>query len=42
MTAVGQDSLNTRSILKVGDKDYHNSSHARASETLGDVIRLTF
>jgi aconitate hydratase len=42
MTAVGQDSLNTRSILKVGDKDYHYYSLARASETLGDVSRLPF
>jgi aconitate hydratase len=42
MTAVGQDSLNTRSILKVGGKEYHYYSLARASETLGDVSRLPF
>ena len=42
MTAVGQDSLDTRSILKVGDKEYHYYSLARAAETLGDVSRLPF
>ncbi|MEO6153546.1 MAG: aconitate hydratase AcnA [Croceibacterium sp.] len=42
MTAVGQDSLGTRSTLKVGDRDYAYYSLAKASETLGDISRLPF
>jgi aconitate hydratase len=42
MTAVGQDSLNTRSTLKVGDKEYAYYSLAKAAQTLGDVSRLPF
>ena len=40
MTAVGQDSLNTRSTLDVGGKTYAYYSLARAGEQLGDVSRL--
>ena len=42
MTAVGHDSLGTRAVLKVGDKEYHYYSLARAAETLGDISRLPF
>jgi len=42
MTAVGQDSLNTRSTLDVGGKPYAYYSLARAAEQLGDVSRLPF
>ncbi len=42
MTAVGQDSLKTRTILKVGDKTYAYYSLAKAGEALGDVSRLPF
>jgi len=40
MTAVGQDSLNTRSTFKVGDRTYAYYSLAKAAEKLGDVSRL--
>ncbi|OYW45730.1 MAG: aconitate hydratase 1 [Sphingomonadales bacterium 32-68-7] len=42
MTAIGQDSLNTRSTLKVGDREYAYYSIAKAESTLGDVSRLPF
>jgi aconitate hydratase len=42
MTAVGHDSLNTRSTFKVGDKTYAYYSLAKAGEQLGDVSRLPF
>ncbi|WP_129791941.1 aconitate hydratase AcnA [Sphingosinicella sp. CPCC 101087] len=42
MTAVGQDSLNTRSTFKVGDKSYAYYSLAKAAEQIGDVSRLPF
>jgi aconitate hydratase len=42
MTAVGQDSLGTRSTFRVGDKAYAYYSLAKAGETLGDVSRLPF
>ncbi|HZG46512.1 MAG TPA: aconitate hydratase AcnA [Allosphingosinicella sp.] len=42
MTAVGQDSLNTRSTLNVGGKSYAYYSLAKAAEQLGDVKRLPF
>ena len=42
MTAVGQDSLNTRSTLKVGDRTYAYYSLAKAGEALGDVSLLPF
>src|SRR6187399_440244 len=40
MTAVGQDSLNTRSTLDVGGKTYAYYSLAKAGAQLGDVSRL--
>jgi aconitate hydratase len=40
MTAVGQDSLNTRTTLDVGGKTYAYYSLAKAGEQLGDVSRL--
>jgi len=40
MTAVGQDSLNTRSTFEVGGKAYAYYSLAKAGEQLGDVSRL--
>jgi aconitate hydratase len=42
MTAVGQDSLNTRSTLNVGGRSYAYYSLAKAAEQLGDVSRLPF
>ena len=42
MTAIGQDSLNTRSTLDVGGKRYAYYSLAKAGEQLGDVGRLPF
>jgi aconitate hydratase len=42
MTAVGQDSLNTRSTLTVGDRSYAYYSLAKAAEQIGDVSRLPF
>lgn len=40
MTAVGQDSLSTRSTFEVGGKTYAYYSLAKAGEQLGDVSRL--
>ncbi len=42
MTAIGQDSLGTRSTLSVGGKDYSYFSIAKAAERFGDVSRLPF
>jgi len=42
MTQVGQDSLGTRSTMKVGAKDYAFYSLRKASEKIGDVSRLPF
>src|SRR5688500_7428185 len=40
MTAVGQDSLGTRSTFEVGGRTYAYYSLAKAGEQLGDVSRL--
>jgi len=42
MIPTGQDSLNTRSTLTVGDKNYAYYSLAKAAEALGDISRLPF
>ena len=42
MTAVGQDSLNTRSTLQAGGRTYAYYSLKKAAEKLGDVSRLPF
>ncbi|MEQ1538358.1 MAG: aconitate hydratase AcnA [Sphingorhabdus sp.] len=42
MTAVGQDSLGTRSTLSVAGKSYAYYSLKKAAEKLGDVSRLPF
>jgi aconitate hydratase len=42
MTAVGQDTLATRSTLEVGGKTVHYYSIPKAVEKLGDVSRLPF
>jgi len=42
MTQVGQDSLGTRSTLKVGGKDFAYYSLNKASEKIGDISRLPF
>jgi aconitate hydratase len=42
MTAVGQDSLGTRSTLSVGGKQYAYYSLKKAAEKLGDISRLPF
>ncbi|MBA3511897.1 aconitate hydratase AcnA [Sphingomonas sp.] len=42
MIPTGQDSLNTRSTLAVGDKSYTYFSLAKAAEALGDLSRLPF
>ena len=42
MTAVGQDSLNTRRTLTVEGKDYAYYSLPAAAEALGDISRLPF
>jgi aconitate hydratase len=42
MTAIGQDSLNTRRTLKAGGKDYAYYSLEAAAATLGDVSRLPY
>ena len=42
MTAVGQDSLGTRSTLDVGGKSYAYYSIAKAAAKMGDVSRLPF
>jgi aconitate hydratase len=42
MTAIGQDTLNTRSTLEVGGKTYGYYSLAKAAEKFGDISRLPF
>ncbi len=42
MIPTGQDSLNTRSTLNVGDARYAYYSLDKAAETLGDISRLPF
>jgi len=42
MTAIGQDSLNTRSSLNVGGRSYAYYSLAKAAGQLGDISRLPF
>ncbi len=42
MTAVGQDTLNTRSTLEVDGRSVAYYSLAKAAETLGDISRLPF
>jgi aconitate hydratase len=42
MTAVGQDTLKTRSTLNVDRKHYAYYSLAKAAEKLGDISRLPF
>jgi len=42
MTAIGQDTLGTRDILKVGGKDIAYYSLKKAAAKLGDVSRLPF
>ncbi|PSJ41530.1 aconitate hydratase AcnA [Allosphingosinicella deserti] len=42
MTAVGHDTLQTRTTLNVGGKDYAYYSLAKAAAQLGDVSRLPF
>ena len=42
MTAVGQDTLGTRSTLEVGGRQVSYYSLAKAAETIGDVSRLPF
>ena len=39
MTAIGKDTLATRSTLNVGGKDYAYYSLAKAAEQLGDVSK---
>ncbi len=42
MTAIGQDSLGTRSTIDVGGRSYTYFSIAKAAERFGDVSRLPF
>ncbi|WP_203310168.1 aconitate hydratase AcnA [Sphingomonas beigongshangi] len=42
MTAIGQDSLKTRTTLDVGGKSYDYFSLAKAAEKFGDISRLPF
>jgi aconitate hydratase len=42
MTAVGQDTLNTRATLEVAGKTVHYYSIPKAAEQLGDISRLPF
>jgi aconitate hydratase len=42
MTAVGQDTLNTRTTLDVGGRTIHYYSLGKAAEKLGDISRLPF
>jgi aconitate hydratase len=42
VTAVGQDSLKTRSTLEAGGRSYAYYSIRKAAEQLGDVSRLPF
>ena len=42
MTAIGKDTLGTRSTMSVGGKEYAYYSLAKAAEKYGDVSRLPF
>ena len=42
MATVGQDTLNTRRTLNVGDKEYDYYSLSEASKQLGDISRLPY
>ncbi|QNE05450.1 aconitate hydratase AcnA [Croceicoccus marinus] len=42
MTAIGKDTLDTRSTMSVGGKEYAYYSLAKAAEKYGDVSRLPF
>ena len=42
MTAIGQDSLNTRTTLDVAGKTIHYYSLPKAAESLGDISRLPY
>eukprot|EP01037_Dinobryon_pediforme_P023973 gene23973-25593_t len=42
MTAIGQDTLGTRTTLDVGGTSYDYYSLATAAEKLGDISRLPF
>jgi aconitate hydratase len=42
MTAVGHDTLSTRTTLQVGGRSYAYYSLSKAAEQLGDVSRLPF
>jgi aconitate hydratase len=42
VTAVGQDSLKTRSTLQAGGRSYAYYSLKKAADQLGDVSRLPF
>ena len=42
MTAIGQDSLNTRRTLTVGGKPYAYYSLEAAAASLGDISRLPY
>jgi aconitate hydratase len=42
MTAIGQDTLSTRSTLQAGGASYDYFSLAKAAEKLGDISRLPF
>jgi aconitate hydratase len=42
MTAIGQDTLNTRSTLQAGGKSYDYFALSKAAEKLGDISRLPF
>ncbi len=42
MTAIGHDTLQTRTTLQAGGKSYEYFSLAKAAEKLGDVSRLPF
>ena len=42
MTAIGQDTLNTRTTLTAGGKEYHYYSLAKAAAKYGSVDRLPF
>ncbi len=42
MSVIGQDSLNTRRTLKVGDREYDYFSFEAASAVIGDVSRLPY
>ncbi|MBM3927249.1 MAG: aconitate hydratase, partial [Sphingomonadales bacterium] len=42
MTAIGQDTLSTRTSLDVGGKRYDYFSLAKAAEKFGDISRLPF